>query len=350
MFEREPPIIDSYKPGPRKPLVVIAKAIGVFVTVFAFGFLVLSFLRRPAAVTQTAETVTRPVAPVPREIPAIPEPTVAPETPPSASPFADLQESVIPGRYTWTSGTDEFFLVLYDDHTFMNRDGTIFPQYRWDVAPDALSIQWQRNTSRLTNIERPGVYTGRGGNGIIARLEKLPPYRPSELVPPKPAASLLLGVPCETNGLIPVVTENEELQPKRVAGLDCFQLSRQGNQRQASLHFQIAPDVKTPAFTNALVTIEYFDAELTNGGADRLSVQYDAVHGPYANTQSLPLAGANTWQEATFYLPRPVFQNHEQGGADFRIFAGRSELFVRSIKIIKNTILPEKKMPTSVPR
>ena len=350
MAEREPPIIRDASREPGKPLLLIAKAIGLFAAVFMVSFAVFYLLRRPATLTENTAATSTPVASPALTTPAPVETAVAAEVPPAASPFGDLPENIIPGRYQWTSPTEDFFIVLYDDHTFMNRDGTIFPQYRWDLAPDSLSIQWQRSISRLTNIERPGVYIGKNGTGGIVRLEKLPPYDASQLVPPQPAASLILNATIETNSLIPILTGNEELRSSRVAGLECFQLLRKANERQAALHFQIAADLKTVPFTNALVVVEYFDAESANGGADRLSVQYDAAHGVYANVQPLLLPGDNSWQEATFFLPRPVFQNHEQNGADFRIFTSRPELFLRSVKLIRNTILPEKKMPVSVPR
>ena len=126
----------------------------------------------------------------------------------SPSAFLNVPERAVPGRYKWTDGPSEFFRVLYDDHTFMNRDGTTFPQYRWDIGPDGLSIQWQNSSSRFTNIEAPGVYMTVTTKGI-ARMEKLPPYTPSQLVPPKPIASIRLGAQCETNGLTPVNTESD---------------------------------------------------------------------------------------------------------------------------------------------
>jgi hypothetical protein len=76
----------------------------------------------------------------------------------SKSPFLELSESTIPGRYKWTDGNSEFFMVLYDDHTFMNRDGTTFSVYHWDVTAEGLSIRWLQNTTLFTNIEAAGVY------------------------------------------------------------------------------------------------------------------------------------------------------------------------------------------------
>src|SRR5438105_10329930 len=104
------------------------------------------------------------------------------------SSFVDIPESAISGRYKMTHGASASFIVLYDDHTFMNRDGTTFPQYRWDLGADGLSIQWLSARSRYTNIEAPGVYTAVSPKGI-ARMEKLPRYTASQVLPPKPIAS-----------------------------------------------------------------------------------------------------------------------------------------------------------------
>jgi len=268
----------------------------------------------------------------------------------SKSQFAELPESVIPGRYKWSDGPKEFLMVLYEDHTFMNQDGTTFPMYRWDVRPEGLSITWQRNTSWFTNIEAPGVYMARTTKGTIARMEKLPPYDPSQLVAPKPIAAIRLGAQCETNGLTPVNTGSDgQIYPANVGGAPCYQLRRKDNRPDGYLYLQIAPELKEPPFTNALVVIEYFDAAPAEIGPGRLAIQYDSQIGVYANAQPLPLNGSDTWQEATFFLARPLFQNRQNAGGDFRLCATGPDLFVRSVKLVKNTILPEAKLPTSTP-
>src|SRR5438477_7684590 len=75
---------------------------------------------------------------------------------PRKSSFVGIPESAVPGRYKMTDGASASFIVLYDDHTFMNRDGTTFPQYRWDLGADGLFVQWLTARSRYTNIEAPG--------------------------------------------------------------------------------------------------------------------------------------------------------------------------------------------------
>lgn len=63
-------------------------------------------------------------------------------------------------------------MTLKPDHTFVNKDGTTFKRYRWDIAVDGLIIVWQRSISRFTVMEKPGVYVAPGPKE--QRLEKLP--------------------------------------------------------------------------------------------------------------------------------------------------------------------------------
>ena len=52
----------------------------------------------------------------------------------ASSSFANVPESAIPGRYKYISGDKENFIVLYEDHTFLDKDGHILPTHRWKLA------------------------------------------------------------------------------------------------------------------------------------------------------------------------------------------------------------------------
>jgi len=275
-----------------------------------------------------------------------------PDTPNAARPsFADLRDSAIPGRYKHTQGGTESFIVLYADHTFMNKDGTIFTMYHWEVTPDALSITFSKGTQRYTVIEAPGVYSGTATDGTRIRLEKLPPYEASQLQPPTPVATVVLGAAGETNGLMPVNTGADgRIYPASIGGLECCQLVRKENRTDAYLYLQISPRLKEPPFTNALILVEYFDPPPEGGRTGTLVIHYDARHGPYARTQPLVLGGSQTWQEATFFVAQPLFQNRQNARGDFRLAVTTPDLFVRSVKLLKNTLLPERKLPISTPR
>ena len=103
--------------------------------------------------------------------------------------------------------------------------------------------------------------------------------------------------------------------------------------------------MKDPRFTNAFLLVEYFDGASRRGSPGQLTIHYDAQIGEYANVQPLALAGSETWQETTFYLPVPQFENRQNGDADLRLSTSRPELSIRSVKLLKNVPIPETKMP-----
>jgi hypothetical protein len=90
-----------------------------------------------------------------------------------ASPFLELPETVIPGRYKWISKSgSESFITLNEDHTFSNKSGTIHPSYRWEITRDSLIIVWLNSHNRLNKLERPGVYVEVRDGVEVARMEK----------------------------------------------------------------------------------------------------------------------------------------------------------------------------------
>jgi RNA polymerase sigma factor (sigma-70 family) len=272
-------------------------------------------------------------------------------------PFSNVAEHSIAGRYKWIDGRGEFFIVLYGDHNFMNRDGTRLANYRWELAPDSLSVTWKKNTDRFTRVEADGVYVGANDNGGSIRIEKQPPV-PLEAaaVVPMPArdvvASIQFGAQCQTNGLTPVNTRggDGEIYPGSVGGIASYELVRKDNKPACYLYCQIAPAVKEPPMANAYVIVEFFDdASIEESGA-QVSIQFDSGLGAYAGTQALNLSGSQTWKVAVFYLANPLFQKRQNAGGDFRIAARTPRLFVRSIKLVKNKIPTETiKFPAVLP-
>jgi hypothetical protein len=49
-----------------------------------------------------------------------------------------------------------------------------------------------------------------------------------------------------------------------------------------------------------------------------------------------PLAGIEMWKEARFVLDAPAFQTRQKAQGDFRLRALNPDLFVRSVKLVKN--------------
>src|SRR6476646_7626240 len=76
------------------------------------------------------------------------EMTVAPNRPSTSMPagvqslpnpgpigFENLRETDVPGRYKFIEGGEELgIMTLKADHTFINKDGTTYKRYRWDVT------------------------------------------------------------------------------------------------------------------------------------------------------------------------------------------------------------------------
>jgi hypothetical protein len=100
------------------------------------------------------------------------------------SPFANLPESAIPGRYRYISGDKDYIIILYEDHSFKNKDGTVLAIHRWDLTPEGLTLQWISNKSLYDRIEAPGIYIGTKEDGTTRRLEKQISTDPAELVKP----------------------------------------------------------------------------------------------------------------------------------------------------------------------
>jgi RNA polymerase sigma factor (sigma-70 family) len=87
------------------------------------------------------------------------------------SPFANLSESEIPGRYRLTEGDVERpVLTFRPDGSFVTARGDV---KRWALARDGLLVIWQTGVMRFTNIAAPGVYVGAKGTNQILRLEKI---------------------------------------------------------------------------------------------------------------------------------------------------------------------------------
>ena len=142
----EPPVISGQKPS-RSILLA-----------WAVTATLMAFLSTALAVLFWLQAQRRPVIPTPSA---------------SASPFLDLAESAVAGRYKWMSKSGgENFMTLNEDHSFINKDGTRHPAHRWEITRDALVIFWLRSQTRFNRIERPGVYVELKDGMETARIEK----------------------------------------------------------------------------------------------------------------------------------------------------------------------------------
>jgi hypothetical protein len=160
----------------RKTLVIVGVICLCLVFAFLGGFgLYLLMNRGVEAPTQNHVLISEVVSNVPN---------VSSQQNVTNIAFANIPESAIPGRYRYISGDKDDFIVLYEDHSFKNKDGTILPVHRWDLTPEGLVLQWIRTKSLYDHVEAPGVYTGTKEDGTTRRLEKQISTDPAELVKP----------------------------------------------------------------------------------------------------------------------------------------------------------------------
>lgn len=91
------------------------------------------------------------------------------------SGFATLQDSDVAGRYhLFQEGTNVGIITLLANHSIINKDGTTFPQYHWEVQPNGLMTMWQRGRIFFDVMEKPGVFVCRTKeNADYRRLEKV---------------------------------------------------------------------------------------------------------------------------------------------------------------------------------
>ncbi len=88
------------------------------------------------------------------------------------------------------------------------------------------------------------------------------------------------------------------------------------------LYFRVDDSFKQAGGMNATVEIEYFD-----GAPGTLHMEFDGsdltapFNGAYSPSSQMALKGEKQWNQASFDLTNAVFNNSQNGGADFRIVA-----------------------------
>jgi hypothetical protein len=311
--------------------ILVAVVLVLLFTTFLTVVAVFVFLR--ARPTNSIQRSSREQPEVVLTAPAVPP------SPQGSGLFAKVSDADIPGLYKHTDGGDESFIVLYDDHTFMNRDGTTYRQYRWDVTPDSLDLMWQSGLSRFTNFEGPGIFSYVRSSGPLRRLEKQPAsmLTNASLTATGVIAFIRFGATSETNGLFPVNSWGDgAIFPGEAGGEPCYHLMRKPNKGEAYLYLRIAGECKRAPYSNVVVVVEYFDSPPAGAGGV-LYIEYDAVAGPYTRTEhTVRLTGSNTWKEEVFVLDQPRFRNHQNALGDFRVSVVNPNLSVRGVKVVEN--------------
>ena len=63
---------------------------------------------------------------------------------------------------------------LLPDHTIINKDGTKYPRYYWEIQPEGILTRWQRGDVVFNVREGPGIYVARRRDGTdYRRIEKI---------------------------------------------------------------------------------------------------------------------------------------------------------------------------------
>jgi len=278
--------------------------------------------------------------PSPRTVTVSPPPRTS-----SATSFADLTGAEVAGRYKIDDAGKVMYLFLNEDHSFINQDGTTYPPYEWQALPDRLIITWQRSSSTFTKFEQPGIYSQKRADGGLVRMMKLPDLPPADAMAfaeRDVVAWLSFTNGLQSSGLALANTNGDgSLQPGEAGGVACYQLTRQQSRMSSFLYGRIAPELKTPPFTNAFVVVEYFDRPTNDPRNGWITLQFDAPDAPYTSTaQRVQLGGTLQWKRATFVLDAPTFEGRENDGADFRLCLAGSRLDIRSLKLVKNRPVP----------
>lgn len=117
-------------------------------------------------------------------------------------------------------------------------------------------------------------------------------------------------------------------------------------------YFSLAPAFKSQGLTNALIEVEYLDAQ-----PGVLTVEYDA-----SQTQAIPnpayaragqpvrLRGTGTWQTSSFLARNPSFSNAQNAGADFRLCLRPPALFVHRVTVRRLDRMLTPNSPRPAPR
>ena len=96
-------------------------------------------------------------------------------TRPLNSSFTNLTDNDVAGRYRFFHESSAGGIItLQPDHTMINKEGYIAPQYRWTLQPDGIRTKWRSANILFNDIDQPGVYVARRDDGTeYARLKKV---------------------------------------------------------------------------------------------------------------------------------------------------------------------------------
>lgn len=155
-------------PRPRRALVIWAVSATLAAIVFGSVALVLWLRLGEARAATNRSMAVQSQNPEPARLsPPVQEP--------GTNSFANLQDSDVTGRYRFfESGNEVGTIILLLNHSMINKDGTTYRQYHWEIQPDGILTTWQRIDLLFDVMESRGVYVATKNGREYRRIEKLP--------------------------------------------------------------------------------------------------------------------------------------------------------------------------------
>ncbi|MEQ8836119.1 MAG: hypothetical protein RID07_04870, partial [Lacipirellulaceae bacterium] len=102
------------------------------------------------------------------------------------------------------------------------------------------------------------------------------------------------------------------------------------------LYFALDDDFLLDETDGRDVTIE---VEYLDNSVGQFGVGYDSASSAFTTSSVASLTGSNQWRRHRFQLSDARFDNNQAGGADFRIEKAGGNLFIRRVRIIKESML-----------
>ena len=187
-----------------------------------------------------------------------------------------------------------------------------------------------RERSEIEGLRAQGFLAGRAEQGPAAGAIG----SPGEAVPlaARRSVNIVLAEVNQESGLTQAYDAGDGLtRPATIEGIPCRELARPGG-TLAKIYFIVDPSFKKATRMHAWVEVEYFD-----GAPDGLLyVEYDGPKAYAGSEWGRGLKHSSQWNTVTFELADPSFSGRENGGADFRIVATKSKVFVRRVTLKAN--------------
>ncbi len=234
----------------------------------------------------------------------------------------------MPGRTPLVVSREAGQFYTRNWENFLRRPSSIVALETWNEFHEGTDIAASKEYGR-TYIELSRKFTDMFKAGTV--LPRLPgPYTDARRL------NIWLDSTNREEGLKQFDLADGLTTPMTVADSPC-----RGGQRASIpgqyIYFKMDDSFKWAPKMDVSVVVEYFDAQ-----PGSLSLEFDGSdqYAPFAGAYSpcatkVALTGTKTWKAATFALTDAVFNNSQNGGADFRLNVGAAEFYVRKVQVLR---------------